>query len=177
MKKQIITAGIVMLFFSAAQAQTTWKMTSGEVSFKIKNAGVSVTGRFSGLNTKLVFSPDKLSSSSLSGSLEVGTIKTGIDKRDEDLKADKYFDAAKYKIIEMKSTKLSKKGDKYVGTFSVTMKGVTKQVEVPFEFIQKGQDAEFKGTFSINRRDYGVGGKTLTMSDDANVTIDIKAKS
>jgi polyisoprenoid-binding protein YceI len=178
MKEKFLISAVALLHLPLMSfCQTTWKMTSGEVSFKIKNAGVTVTGRFPGLNTSLVFGPDKLASSYIKGSVSVGTIKTGIDKRDEDLKGAKYFDEGKYKLIDVKSVKLTKKGNQYAGTFNVTMKGVTKQVEIPFEFIQQGSNAEFKGTMTINRRDFGVGGKTLTMADDAVVTIDIKATS
>lgn len=60
--------------------------------------------------------------------------------------------------------------------FNITIKGVTKQVEIPFEFNQVGDEAEFKGSFTINRRDYGVGNRTLTMSEDVTVSINIKAK-
>lgn len=157
--------------------QTTWKAADGSVSFKIKNAGITVTGRFYGLNTSLIFSPDKLASSSLSGTVEVGTIKTGINKRDEDLKGSTYFDADKYKLIEVKSVKLYKKGAQYAGLFNITIKGVTKQVEIPFEFTEHENEAEFKGNFTINRRDFGVGGRTLTMADNADVSIDVKAKN
>ncbi len=178
MKNKILSTAIALLLFPAGVfAQTTWKATSGAVSFKIKNAGITVTGRFSGFNSTLAFGADKLASSSLKGSVDVGTIKTGNDKRDEDLKGDKYFDAGKYKTIEIKSVKLYKKGAQYAGLFNVTIKGVTKQVEIPFSFTQHGNEAEFKGDFTINRRDYGVGGKTLTMSDDADVSIDVKAKN
>ncbi len=172
----VFVSGILLLPIIGL-SQTTWKSTTGAIVFKIKNAGITVTGRFSGLNTTLVFSPDKLATSSLRGSVEVETIKTGNNKRDEDLKEDKYFDAGKYKTIEVKSVKLYKKGAQYAGMFNVTIKGVTKQVEIPIEFIQNGNEAEFKGDFTINRRDYGVGGKTLTMSDDVNISIDVKAKS
>src|SRR5580698_3499834 len=99
MKKQTLFLAAALLFSPAVVfSQTNWKATSSEISFKIKNAGITVTGRFTGLNTTLVFSPDKLTSSTLKGSVEVGTIKTGIDKRDEDLKQDTYFDAGKYKL-------------------------------------------------------------------------------
>jgi polyisoprenoid-binding protein YceI len=177
MKNTLLVPALALLLSPAiAFSQTTWKSTTGTVSFTIKNAGVTVTGRFSGLSTGLVFSPDKLASSSLKGSVGVGTIKTGIDKRDEDLKGDKYFDEGKYKLIDVKSAKLYKKGNQYAGLFNITIKGVTKQVEIPFQFTQTGDNAEFKGDFTINRRDFGVGGKTLTMSDDAHVTIEVKAK-
>jgi polyisoprenoid-binding protein YceI len=171
---------ILILFFSLlpgiALCQPAWTTYSSEVSFKIKNAGLTVTGRFSGLTTSLFFSPDKLSSSSLKGTVEVATIKTGIDKRDKDLLEEKYFDAEKYKSIEIKSTKLYNKGHGYAGLFNVTIKGVTKQVEIPFEFKQTGKDGEFKSGFTINRKDFGVGGNSMIMGDDVKVTIDIKAK-
>jgi polyisoprenoid-binding protein YceI len=168
---------LFIVFPTVVFSQTTWKPVSSEISFKIKNAGITVTGRFTGLKADLRFSPDKLNASHLKASVEVATIKTGIDKRDEDLQEEKYFNADKYKLIEMESVKLDKKGAQYSGLFKVTIKGVTKQVEIPFDFKQTGSEAEFTGSFTINRRDYGVGGKTLTMSDDAVVSIDIKAKS
>jgi len=65
----------------------------------------------------------------------------------------------------------------YAGLFNVTIKGVTKQVEIPFEFNQLGDETEFKGSFNLKRSDFGIGGKTLTMSDDLVVAIVIKAKS
>jgi len=58
----------------------------------------------------------------------------------------------------------------------VTIKGVTKQIEIPFEFNQFADEAEFKGSFDVNRSDFGIGGKTLTMSDHATINIEIKAK-
>ena len=155
----------------------TWKPAEYEVSFKIKNAGLTVTGRFTGLKANLVFNPSDLAKSSLSASVDVTTIKTGIDKRDKDLQEEQYFNSGKYKLIEMKSTKLYAKDGKYAGMFNVTIKGVTKQVEVPFEFTRTGNDGEFKGSFELNRRDFGVGGSSMMMSDKLTVSIMIKAKA
>ena len=177
MRQKLYLVLLSVVVPALAFAQTTWKPTSSEISFKIKNAGATVTGRFTGLQTTLKFSPDKLSSSSLDGSVDVATIKTGIDKRDKDLLEEKYFDADKFKKIELKSTKLYKKGEQFAGLFNVTIKGVTKQVEVPFEFKQTGSDATFNSSFTINRRDFGVGGKSMMMSDDLTVNIVLKAKS
>ncbi|HXS38140.1 MAG TPA: YceI family protein [Flavipsychrobacter sp.] len=179
MKKVLLSLMAISLSTLMAFSQTKWTQTSANVSFTIKNRGSDVTGHFGGIATSLVFSPDKLGSSSLKGSLNVGTINTGIDKRNKDLQGENYFDAAKYKTIQMSSTKFAKKGAQYIGTFNVTIKGKTKAIEVPFTFIENGNTAEFKGTFPINRRDFGVGGKgglAMFMSDNANVTIDIKAK-
>jgi len=169
---------MLILFFPVfCFSQKKWTAYEQDISFKIKNAGITVTGRFTGMKTDLMFSPDKLSGSKLKGKAEVATIKTGINKRDEDLLGEKYFDTARYKYIEIVSTKLYAKDANYAGLFNVTIKGVTKQVEIPFEFNQLGDETEFKGSFNLKRSDFGIGGKTLTMSDDLVVTIVIKAKS
>ena len=49
------------------------------------------------------------------------------------------------------------------------MKGITKEVIIPFTFMKIPEKTELKGSFSINRRDFGIGGKSISMSD--NVTI------
>ena len=172
----------VMAFFivclpSLAFSQTNWKMNSGSISFKIKNAGITVTGRFQGLQTTLIFSPDKLATSSLKGSVEVATLKTGIDKRDKDLMEEQYFNVDKFKSIEITSVKLYKKGAQYAGLFKINIKGVTREIEIPFDLIQQGKEAEFKSDFTINRRDFGVGGRSAIMADDLNVSIDVKASN
>jgi polyisoprenoid-binding protein YceI len=159
--------------------QTRWQETSGSVTFTIKNRGSAVHGHFGSLKTALIFSPDKLGSSSLKGWVDASSINTDNSKRDKDLQGETYFNADKFKTVEVSSTKLTKKGTQYSGTFNVVMKGVTKQVEIPFSFTEKGNEAEFKGSFSVNRRDFGVGSKSglaMFMGDDAAVIIDIKAK-
>ncbi len=176
MKKILFVLSAGFFYPMIIFGQTTWTANSSEILFKIKNAGITVTGRFGGFNSSLVFSPDKLESSSLKGSVEVATIKTGINKRDQDLKGENYFNEVKYKLIEVKSSKLYKKGTQYAGLFNVTIKGITKQVEIPFEFTQNGNEAKFNGNFTIDRGNFGVGGETLTMADNADVSIEIKAK-
>jgi len=175
--KKIFLASVFLLLPVLMFGQTKWQPTEYEISTRIKNAGLTVTSRFTGLKADLVFSPEELAKSSLTASVEVETIKTGIDKRDKHLQQEEYFNTAKYKLIEMKSVKLYKKGNQYAGMFNVTMKGVTRQVEFPFTFTRNGTNAEFKGSFELNRRDFGVGGKSMTMSDDLTVDIMIKAKS
>jgi polyisoprenoid-binding protein YceI len=174
---RISLAAVLFLLFSlTAFGQTNWKTTEYNVSFKIKNAGITVSGKFEGFKGQLLFSPDKLATSALSASVEVATIKTGIAMRDNDLQAEKYFNSAKYPLIEVKSTKLYKKDARYAGLFNVTIKGVTRQVEIPFDYLETGNEATFTGSFPLKRSDFGIGGKTLTMSDDLTVSIMVKAK-
>src|SRR5687768_14987334 len=86
-----------------ASGQTRWKATSGVVSFSIRNMASTVDGSLGGLTTSIVFSPDKLAASSLRGTVSVATINTGNSKRDKDLQEEKYFNAARYRLIDVRS--------------------------------------------------------------------------
>ncbi|MCW3121915.1 MAG: YceI family protein [Flavipsychrobacter sp.] len=174
--KKVIAILLFAVLPSAAFGQHVWQATSSTVSFKIRELGLPVVGKLSGLRAKLTFNPDTPANGSLYATVDVATIKTNIKKRDAHLKKEKFFDAEQYKRIEVKSTKLYIKDAQFAGMFDVTIKGKTRHVEIPFEFNQLGNEAEFKGTFSINRRDFGVGSKTILMADYVTVTVDVKAK-
>ena len=173
----LIVAMFVAAAPFAAQAQKTWTPINYTISIKVKNAGIGVNGTFSSLKTELLFSPEKLSTSHLSGTVEAATLKTGINMRDNSIKDEKYLDVTKSKLIEISSTSLYPKGTQYAGMFKVTIKGTTKEMEIPFDFIPFGDEADFNTTFTINRRDFNVGGGSMTMSDNVTVTIKVKARA
>lgn len=174
--KNILLVTVLLALSFAGFSQTRWTTTEFNVSFHIKNAGITVSGNFEGFKGNLVFSPDQLEKSSLSATVEAVTIKTGIDMRDRDLQEEKYFNSGQFPLIAVASQKLYRKGAQYAGLFNVSIKGVTKQIEIPFEYTETGDTAEFKGSFTMNRRDFGVGGKTLTMAETLDVNILVKAK-
>lgn len=159
-----------------ASAQTRWNVYEYHISFKIKNAGISVSGTFSGLNADILFSQEKPASSSIKASVASNTLATGIGKRDHTIKKEKYLNVDTFKVIEAVSTKIYTKDNDYAGMFNITIKGTTKEIEIPFKFLQFGDLADFTGEFSLNRRDFNVGGSSMTMSDNVDVRFTIKAR-
>jgi polyisoprenoid-binding protein YceI len=161
---------------TVAFPQSKYTVTKSTITFKIKNLGVNTGGNISGFKGDILFDPAHLDASIIEASVETNTINTENGTRDEHLKSDSYFDVAKYPKITIKSVSLKyKSGDSYTGTFGLTIKGKTNTVEIPFTYSQTGNTASFKGTLQIKRTDYGVGGKSLIMSNDVNVTIDVEA--
>jgi polyisoprenoid-binding protein YceI len=178
MKK--ITPIMLMLMFSvfvAMAAAVNWHLNPEKslVSFKIKNFGRLVDGTFKGMKANIKFDEQNPKNSKIEASIEVNTINTGINKRDKDLKSSSYFDAEKYPHITFKSKNISKSEKGYVATGDLTMKDVTRQVELPFTFENQGQHGVFKGTLSLDRLDYHVGGKSRILGDhvDVEITADV----
>lgn len=157
-------------------AQTEWKLATGStVTFVIKNAGLKVDGKLEGLQTTIKFDSPNLATSSIEASLETTTINTDNKTRDGHLRKEDYFDVAKYPKMSIKSVSFSKDGSNYKGKFKLTIKGVTKEIEIPFSYIENGNSATFKGSFTINRLDYKVGGSSWVMSDNVIISLNILA--
>lgn len=143
-----------------------------QVKFSIKNIGISTGGDFKGLDGAIVFNPSNLGTSSFEVSIDAKTIDTDIDSRDKHLRSDDYFDVEKYPKITFKSDKItsSKKGE-YTATGKLTIKGTTQEVSIPFTTKESSDGITFEGNFSINRKDYKVGGNSVTLSDNVNITL------
>lgn len=163
---------LFVLFQFAAIAQNAYSVESSSIKFAIKNAGLTVNGTFAGFKSTIIFDGTNLSTATFDAQVEVKTIETGIGLRNNHLKKAVYFDAEKYPIISMKATRVEKKESGFLGYFSITIKGTTKLVEIPFTF----DGNRFKAVFSINRLDFKVGGSNVVMADDVTVLLDILVK-
>ncbi len=82
-----------------------------------------------------------LTKSSISVTLPLDGIHTGVPKLDEHLKSPDFFDAAKYPNVTFKSTKVEKVGaDHLKVTGDLTIHGVTKSVTLPVKINKIGDN-------------------------------------
>ncbi len=172
MKKYFLI--ITLLVAGFAYAQIKQAVTKSEVTYEIKNLGINTHGGFSGLHADINFGDKHLATSSIEATIDATSINSDNDLRDKHLKSDDYFDVEKYPKIIMKSVSFKSKGNgNYIGAFNVTIKDKTKPVDVAFTYTESGKTATFKGTFKLNRRDFGVGGSSLTLANEAKVDITV----
>ena len=151
-----------------------WVVTSSSIKFKIKNAGFTVDGSLSGLTAKIIFDATKGYGNSIDAVMDAKSINTGNESRDGHLKKTEYFDVLNFPSINMKSTLFGKETDgSFKGYFKLTIKGKTKDVVVPFSFIEKDGKGILKGTFTIDRLDFGVGESSMILSDRVIITIEV----
>jgi polyisoprenoid-binding protein YceI len=174
MKKCLV---ILLLFVTSHSfSQSKYTVTKSTIIFQIKNLGINANGSLSGFKGDIQFDPAHLDASAITASVDVNTINTDNDTRDSHLKSDSYFDASKYPSITIKSLSFKhKSGNNYTGIFNLTIKDKTNQVELPFTYSEIGSTASFKGALKIKRTDYGVGSKSMVMSDDVTITIVVEA--
>ncbi len=167
---------LLILFLLASNAFSQTKpqsITKSSVVFHIKNLGITIDGTLAGFKGSINFDPANLAASTIEASVETNTIDTDNGTRNDHLKSDSYFDVTKYPAINIKSVSFKhKSGNNYSGTFNLTIKSVTKTVEVPFTCIETSNTLAYKGNFQIERTDYGVGSSSLVMSSTVRIDID-----
>lgn len=172
MKKTfLLITAIILVNTGLVSAQSN--VTHSTISFKIKNLGVNTNGTIGGLLANVKFNPADLASATLEASVDVNTLNTDNSMRDEHLRKEEFFDLAHHPKITLKSVSFKQKsGNNYSGVFNLTIKDKTRQVEIPFTYIDKGSSIAFNGVFKLNRLDFGVGGSSLVMSNEVTVTVD-----
>lgn len=171
--KSILQIAILLLLAHFSFAQTPLKVVSSAITFTIKNAGLTVNGSLSELEAEIKFSLTDYKTSTIKASVCSNTIKTGIDARDNHLKKAEYFDVGNFPKISMESNFFGKENNRFIGYFKLTIKGITKDITVPFTF----ENNVFKGSFTIDRRQFKVGGNSFILSDNVKVDLLINTKN
>lgn len=151
---------------------------AGSVSFVINNFGAGVDGSFSGLKGSIEFDPNNLSAAKMLVSVEAASIETGINMRNRHLRGEKYFNTEKFPLLSLAGSALKSAGapNSYTMTANLTIKGVTKRFLLNFTAREQKDGVLFEGKFSINRRDFGVGGSSISLSDDVVVRLKVLAR-
>lgn len=177
---------IIGLFsFTMVNDAPEWSIgkTHSKIGFSVTHFFTPVEGYFNDYEGSLKFDPENLGGSSASFTVKVASVNTDNEKRDKDLISNSFFDADKYPEMKFVSTSFSKTDDGYVVKGDLTVKDVTKSVEVPFQVLGVGPHPRrqstlimgIKGSFKINRNDYevGTGNWAATAVVGGEVTINI----
>jgi polyisoprenoid-binding protein YceI len=180
MNKMFITTAFTFLSFYLFAQNYIPTDAGSKIHFIIKNFSISTGGDLSGLKGTIVFNSNSLKEANFNVSVDVKTIDTDNGNRDEHLRSSSYFDAEKYPVIMIKSTKIDKTNKSNTGwyyfTGTITMHGITKAISFPFTATQQGSDYLFAAKFDIIRTDYGVGESSAVMSKTVKVYLSVLGK-
>jgi polyisoprenoid-binding protein YceI len=151
-----------------------------QAGFSVSHFGfTNFFGVFSGASGSLVIDPAKPSAARLEVTMPVQTVQTTVALLDDQLKGDKWFDAAKFPTATFISTKVVLSGkDSAVVTGNLTLHGVTKPISLKAHFIGAGINpldksftAGFEATGTIKRSEFGVSTYAPMIGDDVRLTI------
>ncbi len=178
----------VFLLLPHAHAADTYKLDPAHTSvgFSVRHMGVSnVKGHFDEFVGSVLL--DQGTIQAANATIQVKSVNTGIERRDNHLRTADFFEATKYPEITFKTKKVEKSGDQTILIGDFTMRGVTKELRLPVTVSGPIKDPQgnsrigLEAKATVNRKDYGMkfnavmetGG--LIVGDE--VTIEINAEA
>lgn len=153
-----------------------------QVMFTVSHLVISeVTGSFQGFSGKITAEKPDFSDAKIDFTVDVSTINTESEMRDNHLKSDDFFNAEKYPVISFKGKEMKKvSGNKYKLTGDLTIRDITKSVTLDVIYSGTVKDpwgntkAGFKIKGMVDRFDYGLKWNTLTEAGGATVGKDVE---
>jgi len=192
MRKSLLVAIFAVLAAPGfAQNQNTWRIDTNHSSaqFSVRHMGISkVQGQFTKVSGAVDFDEKDITRSSVTATIDIGSVDTRVESRDNDLRSPNFFDVAKYPAMTFQSKKIIQSGS---GTLQVvgdlTLHGVTREVTLnvdgpspaikdPGGNLRRG----FEATTKIVRQDFGLtydkalGTGELVVGNDVSITLDIE---
>lgn len=160
------------------QAQRTLQPidANSKIGFNIKNFGINTDGRLTGLKGSIVFDPANIGASFVDVTVNTTTIDTDNDKRDKHLRGTDYFNVAQFPTIRIHGKPSLTKTGTYILSANLTIRGVSKQMLIPFKATPQNGGWLFTGNFDINRLDFKVGKESMVLSDIVKVSLSIFVK-
>ena len=188
--KLVVAVFTLLAVNSFAQEKFDIDPSHSNITFTVRHMVVAkVSGEFKKFSGTIVYDAKEVAKSSVNVTIKVASIDTENEGRDNHLRSGDFFNAATDSLITFVSKKIKKKGKGYIATGDFTLRGVTKEIELPFTILgtikdQRGDTrlgVEAKTT--INRFDYGVKwdraleGGNLIVSKDVEINLTLEAKS
>lgn len=164
--KRITFFSIIFIVCSGLMAQSNYKVdpAHASVNFKVKHSGITfVQGRFDKFDGAVIGTPGQWESARVFFNVNVGSINTGIGKRDEHLLSADFFEVEQFPTMSFESTGVEKVDERnYKLHGRLQIKDVSKDVtfDVKYGGMSKGEGGSevvgFTAKSKINRLDYNI---------------------
>jgi len=182
MKK--ITLAIAAIAISISSFAQNWKIDAAhtKIHFKAGYLVISeVEGEFKKFEGTLSSAKEDWTDLKADITIDVKSITTDNEMRDNHLKGDDFFNAEKFPTITFRSKSIKMIDKKnYVLTGDLTIRDVTKAVQLPVVYGGTVKDpwgnikAGFKATGKINRKEFNLNYKNAAATGEAVVSDDVE---
>ena len=166
----------------------TWKIdqSHSEIGFSVRHLMSKVSGKFEDFEGEIVTDESGLGSVA-SATIQLSSVNTGTEDRDNHLRSSDFFSIEETPVMTFRSTGDRDKGESYVALGDLTVRGVTKPVELDVEVLGEGSDPwggrrlGLEATTEISRKEFGIDfnipvpGEKAMIGDKVSVTLSVEA--
>lgn len=145
------------LWAASASAQKL-EPAQSEITFTFRQLGVPVEGRFTKFAGQFSFDPKKPETGKVALTIDTGSARFGAAETEGEAVKSDWFNVVRFPQATLESTAIKATGSgKYELVGKLTLKGTTKDVQVPVTLIRNGPLAAATGAFVVKRLDFKIG--------------------
>jgi polyisoprenoid-binding protein YceI len=189
--KRLALLTVTAVLASVPAFAQTWQIDSAHsrAQFSVRHLGISdIRGDFGAVTGSVEYDGKDITKARVTATIDVNSVTTRVQKRDEHLKTADFFDVANHPTMTFVSTSIAPAGNgTYAMTGNLTLRGVTKPVTLAL-VPPAGPITDHQGTVkigaaasgAINRKDFGVDyhqvlpDGTLGVGDIIQIQLDVE---
>lgn len=170
----IAAAGLVGAAGSGAPGAYNAEPARSRLAFYGKQGGAEFEGVFHRFTAVIEFSPDALATAQFEVQIDLGSLDSEDNDRDKTMRSADIFDVAQFPTAHYVTRSFTKTTAGFRALGALTLRGVTKDVPVDFQFAATPGGAKLDGTASLNRLDFGVGQGDWKSTDQVDNAVRVK---
>jgi polyisoprenoid-binding protein YceI len=153
-----LSFGLLMAVQPAAAAGWSIDGAKSNLGFIGTQSGSSFEGHFSKWQAQIDFDPANPASGHATVTIDMGSATTGDSQKDQSLPQSDWFNAKAFPQAIFEATSFrAKGGNAFEAVGTLTIRGMKKDVLLPFTFETEGNTGHAKGKLELIRTDFGVG--------------------
>lgn len=154
-----------------------WEVIAAEshLAFHGSMMGVPAVGYFRDFDSEILFDPDDLRNARVVVDINMASVDSSHDERDTALRLPEWFSTMVFPRARFETTEIRQTGDfTYEATGSLTIKGITKDISLPFTLSIDGDNAVVTGSADLSRSDFAIG--SGEWASDRLVAFDVRVE-
>ena len=150
MKRRSLGAAALcaMVWLNAAASNASYTAATGtsKLEFTGTQAGADFSGTFHSYTASVEFDPDALDRARIEVQIQLASVDTKDKDRDQTIRGPDIFDVAHFPMAHYVTRSIAKSGSGYTALGVLTLRGVTKEVPINFQFVPSNGSAKLVGT-------------------------------
>ena len=157
----ILGSPVALLLSAVAGAAGVVSYTAEAPQSRLEFVGVQAGAEFKGAFHKFTaavdFAPDALADSRLDVQIDTNSVDSMDKDRDKTIRGADIFDVAHFPTAHYVTRSITKTAGGFTAVGALTLRGVTKDVPIDFQFTAAAAGAKLEGSAKLKRLDFGAG--------------------
>lgn len=132
-------------------------------------------GVFKAFTGSLDFDPANPATGTMHVVVNISSADLGSDDLHEGMRTPEWFDTANFPSAEFDSNTIRRiANQQYAAEGTLTLKGITRKVTVPFTWQENGNTARMNGELDLSRTDFSIGAGEWSTDDEIGFNVHVR---